>query len=245
EDIGIALPEVMTAPPVPPVPGCMDLKDALAEGRAAPPVTAGRGDLAIMPYSSGTTGRAKACMHSHGGSVFVAAAQVRWYELDRNSVMSSFMPLFHVAGMMASMAAAIYAGASLVLMTRWDADAVPTLFRRHRVTWWSAAPTMVIDVLGSKSFTEDCFTSLKVVTGGGASMPAAVAKRLEERWSLRFCEGYGLTETISATHINSITQPKPQCLGIPIYNTHSFIADPETLTPLPRGELGELLISGP
>src|SRR5690606_26115469 len=182
---------------------------------------------------------------THGGAAFVAAAQARWYRIDGASVMSCFMPLFHVAGMMASMATAIFAGASLVIMTRWDADAIPPLFRRHRVTWWSAAPTMVIDVLASSRFTDDCFTSLTVVTGGGASMPAAIARRLEKRWSLRFCEGYGLTETISATHINSITQPKPQCLGIPIYNTHSFIADPETLTPLPRGELGELLISGP
>src|SRR5690606_31899164 len=193
----------------------------------------------------GTTGKPKACMHSHSGALFVTKAQVRWYRLDRHSVMTSFMPLFHVAGMMASMASAIYCGASLILMTRWEADAIAALFRDLRPTWWSAAPTMVVDVLAAKGFTDDCFSSLKVMTGGGASMPAAVVARLKERWGLRFCEGYGLTETISATHLNSLEAPKPQCLGLPIYNTHSLVVDPQSLEPLPQGTVGEILISGP
>ncbi|WP_425530549.1 AMP-binding protein, partial [Stenotrophomonas maltophilia] len=65
-----------------------------------------------------------------------AAAQARWYGLDETSIMTSFMPLFHVAGMQASMSAGLYAGAALVIMTRWNRDLIPTLFARHRVTWW-------------------------------------------------------------------------------------------------------------
>lgn len=240
-----SLPEVMTLPRSGPVPGTTDFATALGCGHAAPALVTGAGDLAILPYSSGTTGRPKACMHSHGGAQFVAKAQAMWYRIDRQSVMTSFMPLFHVAGMMASMATALYAGAALILMTRWDAEAIPALFRRYRPTWWSAAPTMVVDVLASQTFADDCFESLRVVTGGGASMPAAVATRLRERWGLRFCEGYGLTETISATHINALDRPKPQCLGLPIYGTHSRVLNPETQAPVPRGELGEIVISGP
>lgn len=239
------LPDVMrmTAPTL--NEGFTDLKTALAENRPAPALLSGNDDLAVLPYSSGTTGRPKACMHSHNGARFVAKAQVRWYRLDSQSVMTSFMPLFHVAGMMASMASAIHCGAALILMTRWDAEAIPALFRRHRPTWWSAAPTMVVDVLAAKGFTDDCFSSLKVMTGGGASMPATVVRRLRDQWGLRFAEGYGLTETISATHLNPIDAPKPQCLGLPIYNTHALVADPETLAPCVQGSLGEILISGP
>ncbi len=240
-----SLPPVMTAPAPAPVEGATDMMEAIAMNLPAPGLVRAGADLAILPYSSGTTGRPKACTHSHSASAFVAKAQVMWYRLDRRSVMTSFMPLFHVAGMMASMATAIYCGAALILMTRWNAEAVPTLFRRHRPSWWSAAPTMVVDVLAASGFSDDCFESLKVVTGGGASMPAAVAARLRDRWGLVFCEGYGLTETISATHINALDHPKPQCLGLPIYNTHSLVVDPETLVPLPQGELGEILISGP
>lgn len=239
------LPEVMRLPSPPAVQGATDLEEATAEDHPAPPLTTGGRDLAVLPYTSGTTGRPKACMHGHEGALFVAKAQALWYEIDRHSVMTSFMPMFHVAGMMASMATAIYGGASLIVLTRWDAEAIPSLFRALRPTWWSAAPTMVVDVMGAKGFSDDCFDSLKVVTGGGASMPSALAKRLEDQWGLRFCEGYGLTETISATHINALAAPKRQCLGLPIYSTHSLIVDPETLAPLPQGEMGEVLISGP
>jgi fatty-acyl-CoA synthase len=239
------LPEVMRMAAPAPSEGFTDLKTALAEDWPAPALLSGDDELAVLPYSSGTTGRPKACMHSHRGARFVTKAQMRWYRLDSRSVMTSFMPLFHVAGMMASMTSAIQCGAALILMTRWDAEAIPALFRRHRPTWWSAAPTMVIDVLASKGFTDDCFSSLKVMTGGGASMPATVVRRLRERWGLRFAEGYGLTETISATHLNPLDAPKPQCLGLPIYNTHALVADPETLTPCVQGGLGEILISGP
>ncbi len=239
------LPEIMRLQPPAPVEGAIDMMAALAEDRPAPELLSGDSELAVLPYSSGTTGRPKACMHSHTGAMFVTKAQVRWYRLDSRSVMTSFMPLFHVAGMMASMTSAIQCGAALILMTRWDAEAIPALFRKHRPTWWSAAPTMVVDVLGAKGFTDDCFSSLKVMTGGGASMPAAVVQRLKERWGLRFAEGYGLTETISATHLNPLDAPKPQCLGVPIYNTHALVVDPETREACAQGQLGEILISGP
>lgn len=184
-------------------------------------------------------------MHGHSAVTFTAAAQAKWYGLDETSVMTAFMPLFHVAGMQASMSAAMFAGAALVIMTRWDTRLIPVLFERHGVTFWNAAPTMIVDVLASPGFTGRTFVRLKTLTGGGASMPAAVAKRLLDDHGLRFCEGYGLSETISATHINPPARPKPQCMGIPIYDTHSMIVDPETLSPSPTGETGEILVSGP
>lgn len=244
EDPKFRLPAVMKEQ-VPASAHAIDLRDVLAAGYPPPSLDLAADDLAILPYSSGTTGRPKACMHTHRNAQFVARAQARWYQLDRESAMTSFMPLFHVAGMMASMAAGLHAGASLIIMTRWDAEVIPELFRFYQPTWWSAAPTMVVDVLAAKGFDTDVFASLKTMTGGGASMPAALVERLKTQWGLQFCEGYGLTETISATHLNAVTDTRPQCLGIPIYNTHSRIVDPESLVPLPTGQQGEILISGP
>ena len=106
---------------------------------------------------------------------FTAAAQAKWYGFTEQSVVTAFMPLFHVAGMQASMSAGLYAGAALVIMSRWDKSLIPALFERHGVTYWNAAPTMIADVLESPDFTERTFAALKTLTGGGASMPAAVA----------------------------------------------------------------------
>jgi len=240
------LPEVMRRAPVRLPDGpFVDFADALAEGCAPAPHLNGDDDLAVMPYTSGTVGHPKACMHHHSGVTFTAAAQAKWYGFDETSVVTAFMPLFHVAGMQASMSAGLFAGAALVIMSRWDRGLIPALFERHGVTYWNAAPTMIADVLASPDYTDRTFAELKTLTGGGASMPAAVAKRLLERHGLRFCEGYGLSETISATHINPVAHPKPQCLGIPIYDTYSMIADPETLARKPDGETGEILVSGP
>ncbi len=240
------LPEVMQRPAAAlPEGPYIGFAEAIAAGHTPDPVVGEASDLAVMPYSSGTTGRPKACMHAHTAITFTAAAQAKWYGLDETSVMTSFMPMFHVAGMQASMSAGLYAGASLVIMTRWNRDLIPSLFARHRVTWWSAAPTMIVDVLAARDHADETFAHLKVLTGGGASMPVAVAQQLRDRYGLRFCEGYGLTETLSATHLNPLGASKPQCLGLPIFDTTSLVVDPETTEEVARGETGEILVAGP
>lgn len=245
-DCADPLPEVMRRPPPALADGHWhEFGAAIEAGNVPSPLATDQTDLALMAYSSGTTGRPKACMHPHSAVVFSAVAQAVWYGLDETDVMTSFMPLFHVAGMQASMNAGLHAGAALVVMTRWDRDLIPRWFERHGVTWWSAAPTMVVDVLASDTISDASFARLKIITGGGASMPAAVAERLHQRYGLTFCEGYGLTETISASHLNPVTRSKPQCLGLPIFDTHSRIVDPLTLQPCATGEVGEILISGP
>jgi fatty-acyl-CoA synthase len=219
--------------------------EALAEPRPPLPDSAGPEDLCVMPYTSGTTGRPKACMHTHAGTLFTAQAQVCWYGYNDVTVVTGFMPMFHVAGMQVSMNAGLVAGATVVLMTRWDPDLVAPLFTSYGVTVWSAAPTMLVDVLAAPGFDPAAFATLRVLTGGGAAMPAALADQLERRWGLRFVEGYGLSETISATHVNPPGRPKPQCLGIPIHDTTALIVDPDTLEEVPEGEPGEIVIAGP
>ena len=220
--------------------------EAMAESGKPSAERAGADDLCVMPYTSGTTGKPKACMHTHDAVNHTAFAQAVWYGYDQpETVLTAFMPLFHVAGMQASLNGGIASGVTMVVMARWDRDLIPLLFERYGVTFWSAAPTMIVDVLASPDFTDRAFRKLRVLTGGGASMPAAVANELLTRFGLRFCEGYGLSETISATHINPVDRPKPQCLGIPIFETVSRIIDPETLAELPAGEIGEIIVAGP
>jgi len=226
-------------------PGWFRWQDAIAQAQSPTPMTAVSDDLVIMPYTSGTTGRPKACMHSQRSALFTAILQARWYRLGHDDVMTGFMPLFHVAGMQGSMNAAIVAGATLVLMARWDKDLIPDLFEAHGVTFWNAAPTMIVDVLASAGFRDSSFARLKILTGGGAAMPAAVAERLKARFNLDYIEGYGMTETMSPTHLNPLAAPKRQCLGVAVHETDARVIDPDTLEELGDGAVGEIIVHGP
>jgi fatty-acyl-CoA synthase len=88
-------------------------------------------------------------------------------------------------------------------------------------------------------------SSLKVLGGGGAAMPAALARKLEEAIGLPFIEGYGLSETMAPTHINPPQRPKRQCAGIPFFNTDARVIDFESGKELGPGEVGEIIVHGP
>jgi fatty-acyl-CoA synthase len=233
------------APEPPTAPGWHLWNAAIASDEPPGAMTATPDDLLILPYTSGTTGKPKACMHSHRSVLFTAVLQARWYRLGQGDVMTGFQPLFHVAGMQGSMNAAIVAGATLVLLARWDKDLIPDLFATYGVTFWNAAPTMIVDVLSSARFRSDSFARLKVLTGGGAAMPVAIAERLKTRFGLDFVEGYGMTETMSPTHLNPLHAPKRQCLGIAVHETDARIIDPDTLSELGVGAQGEIVVHGP
>ena len=103
---------------------------------------------------------------------------------------------------------------------------------------------MIIDFLSNPNSRSYDLSSLRVLSGGGAAMPEAVAQQLGT-FGLTFVEGYGLTETMAPTHINPPERPKQQCLGIPIFDVDSRVVDPETLRELPAGEVGEIIMHGP
>jgi fatty-acyl-CoA synthase len=109
----------------------------------------------------------------------------------------------------------------------------------------TAVPAMVVDLIGNPDITRYDLSSLRVIGGGGAAMPEAVARKLKELCGLTYIEGYGLTETLAPSHINPDDRPKEQCLGIPVFDVDSRIIDPETLRELPQGETGEIVIHGP
>ena len=221
--------------------------DLMANDQASelPSPQAGPDDLAVLPYTSGTTGRPKGCMHTHGTIMHNAMASGLWGSGTPENVTLCVVPMFHITGMVSLMHANILLGSCLVIMPRWDRDVAGHLISRWRVTHWTNIPTMVIDFLGSPNLAKYDLASLVYIGGGGAAMPEAVAQRLIDLFGLRYVEGYGLTETAGPSHTNPPDAPKKQCLGIPFMSVDSRIVDPETLTELPAGESGEIVISGP
>jgi fatty-acyl-CoA synthase len=153
-------------------------------------------------------------------------------------------PFFHVTGMQGGMNGPIYNGNTSVLLPRWDRVVAAECVQRYRVGSWTAVPTMIQDFFMNPNIERYDLSSIRKLTGGGAAMPAAVAQRLENR-GIIYYEGYGLTETMAATHINPPGRAKQQCLGIPIYGVDSRVVDPVTLIEVPGGETGEIVTHGP
>lgn len=161
------------------------------------------------------------------------------------SVTLGTAPMFHVTGMQHSMNASLYTGATVALLPRWDPAVAAYMIERYRVTHWANVPTMVVDLLAHPDTAGRDLSSLRNIFGGGASMPEAVAQKLFELCGIEYMEAYGMTETISQTHMNPPGNLRKQCLGIPTFDTESIVVDPETLQELPCNQTGEILSTGP
>ena len=218
--------------------------DALAAGHAPGPHTAGPGDLALLPYTSGTTGLPKGCMHTHA-TLMHNAVSGQWSHSGPESVGLGVVPMFHITGMMLCALGPVFTGSTLVLMPRWDRELAGRLFARHAITHWTCIPTMVIDLFASPNYKRFDLSSLRYIGGGGAAMPHAVAQRLQDEFGLTFAEGYGLTETAAPSHSNPPERAKLQCLGIPFFGTDARIVDPASFEELPPGQDGEIIVHGP
>ncbi len=217
--------------------------DILARDLRPGPMTAGPDDLCVMPYTSGTTGQPKGCMHSHRTVMHTLVAGEYWFSMKPDTVRLAVLPFFHVTGMQGSMSGPMFTGATLVLLPRWDREAAAQLIQRYRIGAWTAIPTMVVDFLANPRIGEYDLSSIKRLSGGGAAMPEAVAQKLLDM-GITFVEGYGLSETIAPTHVNPPDRAKKQCLGIPIYDVDSRVVDAD-FRELPPGEAGEIVTCGP
>ena len=219
--------------------------DALSAGHRPSAHTAGPDDLALLPYTSGTTGLPKGCMHSHRTLMHNVMCGALWGFSTPESVSLGVVPMFHITGFIYGCLGSVAGGNTTVILPRWDRELVGRLIARHQVTHWTCIPTMIIDLFGSPNYASFDLSSLKYLSGGGAAMPQAVAERLLAEFNITFAEGYGLTETAAPTHANLPERAKLQCLGIPVIGTDSRIIDPDTLRELPIGETGEIVSHGP
>jgi len=202
-------------------------------------------DLCLMPYTSGSTGKPKGCMHTHATCLHNIAGSAIWKHVTADTVALATAPFFHVTGLVHSFLATVYAGGTMVIQRRWEPLKAAELVERHRCTHWDNVPTMVVDLLSHPQALRHDVSSLKWIFGGGSAMPEAIAQKLFELCGVRYIEGYGMTETISQTHINPPQNPKQQCLGIPTFDTASLVVEPDSLRVLGPGEQGEIVVRGP
>lgn len=202
-------------------------------------------DIAVLPYTSGTTSLPKGCIHTNATVQANTVGAYHWVNFTSDSVALLSLPLFHVMGMLHSMNAPIYAGCAIVIMTRWNRDYAGKVIEAYKCSHWINISTMLIDFLSNPNYEKYELSSLSVIGGGGAPLPEAVGEKLYKLTGLRYVEGYGLSETISHTHFNPPDRPKLQCLGIPSFDVDARIIDPLTMQEVGVGEEGEIILKGP
>jgi fatty-acyl-CoA synthase len=242
----LPLPAFVSAPRQPlDGAGLVAWTEMLRAAHAPSPLTAGADDLAVLPYTSGTTGQPKGCMHTHASVMCTAVGGINWFGRTQDAVYLSVLPFFHVTGLSGSMNGPLYVGATIVVLPRWDRNAAAACIQRYRVTIWQTISTMMIDFLSNPELGRYDLSSLAGIRGGGAAMPAAICQKLKALTGLDYVEGYGMSETMAATHINPPHRPKAQCLGVPVFDVDSRVVDPQTLRELPDGEVGEIVVNAP
>lgn len=242
----LPMPDFIRAPRQPlTAAGQVAWVDMVARDLAPGPLTAGPDDLCVMPYTSGTTGNPKGCIHTHRSVMSTLLGGLQWFGRTQDTVYLSVLPYFHVTGMAGGLNGPLFAGGTVVLLPRWDRVVAARLVERYKVQSWQAISTMVIDFLSNDDVLPYDISSIDGIRGGGAAMPEAIARRLKERTGLDYVEGYGMSETMAATHINPPQRPKAQCLGIPVFDVDARVVDPATMQELPVGEIGEIVVHGP
>jgi long-chain acyl-CoA synthetase len=205
-------------------------------------------DVAVVFYTSGTTGRPKGALLTHLNLVMNTMVNVfDIHEMHADDVVMGCLPLFHTFGQTVGMNGTFRLGGTLVLLARFTGEAAIELMVRENVTVFHGVPTMYIALLEAAQ-KADRLPALRLCVSGGASLPVAVLERFDEVFDATVYEGYGLSETSPTATTN---QPsfgvRPGTVGHPIWGVEVEIARPEVddrIELLPVGELGEIVIRG-
>ncbi|KPA20099.1 Long-chain-fatty-acid--CoA ligase [Shimia sp. SK013] len=225
--------------------GMVGFQSAIDADHSPAPRDTTSDDLAVIPYSSGTTGNPKGCVHTHRTVMASLVAGVIWNPTTETTVHLGALPFFHVTGMMNGMHAPLMTGGRNVILPRWSSKLAADLIARFKIARWRSIATMAIDLVNDPNFETYDLSSLEMIGGGGAAMPEAIAGKLKEMTGLDYVEGYGLSETMAATHVNPIHAPKRQCLGQPVYEVDSRVLEIGGDTEMPHGEVGEIVMHAP
>ncbi|MFJ9901088.1 long-chain fatty acid--CoA ligase [Streptomyces sp. NPDC091280] len=223
------------------------LRARLAGHEPLPGIAGGAGDdVAVLLYTSGTTGVPKGAALTHAGlrhNTEVSAVEVqRATPLD---VIVGCLPLFHIFGQVCTMNAAVRSGATLTLIPRFDPQGVLDAIARDRATVFQGVPTMYAALLQSPHAATADVSTLRMCISGGASLPVEVLHGFERRFGCMVLEGFGMSETSPVVTFNHPDRPrKAGSVGTPIRDVEVRLLDDDGQDVAP-GEVGELAVRGP
>jgi Acyl-CoA synthetases (AMP-forming)/AMP-acid ligases II len=234
---------VSTGVGTPDAPGLATLVRTATGDRS--PVDITLDDPAAIVYTSGTTGRAKGAVLSHGNLTWVAINCVIDYDVVSTDIALMISPLFHVASLGMGALPVILKGATMVLDKGFEPGRALAFIEKYGVTMLSGVPTTYQLMADHPNWATTDLSTLRKLTCGGSPVPTRILNAYEER-GLSFSQGYGMTETSpGATSLSpSMTRAKQGSVGLPHFFTDVRIAGQDG-APAPVGTVGEIEIAGP
>ena len=209
-------------------------------------------DVAVLMYTSGTTGPPKAAMLTHAGMCHNSQLVAEWFPLAAGEPVLGMAPLFHVTGLVMHLGVSWYAGAPVILGHRFDAGEILASIERRRPRFTIAAITAYLALLDHPRFSSFDLSSLRVAASGGAPVTLGVVNRFRAATGLTISAVYGLTETTSPSHLTPPGEVAPVdrdsgvlTVGVPVPGALAEVVDVDSGAPLPPGEIGEIVIRGP
>ena len=200
-------------------------------------------DTAVLLYTSGTTGTPKGAQLTHANMATNASVTATTLlDLRPEDVVMGCLPLFHAFGQTAALNAAVFTGAALTLVPRFDPTTALKVIERDRVTVFEGVPTMYVAMAQEGAEVADTST-LRVCVSGGAALPVEVLKSFTETFRAEVLEGYGLSETSPVASFNRRGATRAGSIGVPIDGVEMRLVDSEG-NDVPAGEVGEIVIRG-
>ncbi|UNB55998.1 AMP-binding protein [Mycolicibacterium sp. YH-1] len=239
-------------PPQTPVDGVVRFRDVTAAPHLTLQPHRPDGDeLAVLMYTSGTTGRPKGAMITHRSLAFSSQTYRDWIGLNSEDRILGVAPLFHITGLVGHLGVGLLTGAAVILNHRFEPTVLLELIREHRPTFTVGSITVFNNLSSRPDISLDDFSSFRYVFSGGAPIAPMLRDRIRARTGIVLHNLYGMTETTSpaiGVPLGNEGREDPVSgalsIGVPVFNTNVRIVD-ENRRELPVGEIGEIVISGP
>ena len=227
--------------------GAAPVSDLLGDPAEAPDVVIdASADLAVLPYSSGTTGLPKGVMLTHSNLVANLVQIQDAFPISEDDVLIGCLPFFHIYGQTVIMNQGLWQGATIVTMPRFDLEQYLDLIAEHGVSRAYVVPPIALALAKHPAVDQRDLSSVDVVMSGAAPLGAELVGQVAERIDCKVIQGYGLTETSPVTHvIRPHGENRPGSIGPALVGTECRLVDPETGEDVAEGERGELWIRGP
>ncbi|MED1202454.1 fatty acid--CoA ligase family protein [Heyndrickxia acidicola] len=202
-------------------------------------------DVAVILYTSGTTGKPKGAMLTHKNLYSNASDISNYLKINDQDRVITTLPMFHVFSLTVVVNAPIISGATMLIIPRFSPKEIFRVSKKYQATVFAGVPTMYNFLYQYPEGDPKDFSTFRLCISGGASMPVALLKNFETKFNVLISEGYGLSEASPVTAFNPLDRPrKPGSIGTSIMNVKNKVVN-ELGEEVPIGQVGELVVQGP